>query len=237
MERTITYQFCSHNSDNFYAFLDRIKRFLDDYYAVYFKSEGFSFDIDRFDQQMNPNMILGDIIPSFVEQKKHSFYFTNYPNPKVLFEKIEKIVLEGSKSYQFDNCLVIEFIQPITNEPNTYNPQYNVKDPFTVVFQFNSKYYKNLDDFYERIDLYVNQYFENKLDFLNISHEFFILNKIHEITQCDVVNLYEKQNVLDFHFLNFESPVQLLDLIKSTVSSSEKDTPIVVKLIFEVLPF
>jgi hypothetical protein len=39
---------------------------------------------------MNPNVILGDVIPSFVQHKKHSFYFTNYPNKEILFEKIEK---------------------------------------------------------------------------------------------------------------------------------------------------
>ena len=75
MEKTITYQFCTNNSDNIYAFLDRIKGFLDDYYAVYLKGEGFSFDIDKFDQQMNPNMILGDIIPSFVKHEIQAFYF------------------------------------------------------------------------------------------------------------------------------------------------------------------
>ena len=116
MERTIKYQFCSHNSDNIFAYLNRINKFLEDYYSVYFQKENVSFDIHKFDLQIEPNMVLGDIIPSFVKHEKQSFYFTNYSNPKDLFEKIEKLVLDDYKSYHFDDCLVIEFIQQISNK-------------------------------------------------------------------------------------------------------------------------
>ena len=237
MERTITYQFCSHNSDNIYAYLIRINKFLEDYYSVYFQKEDVSFDIYKFDQQMEPNMVIGDIIPSFVKHEKKSFYFTNYSNPKVLFEKIEKLVLDGYRSYDLDHCLVLEFIQPITNETNSFIPQYDVKDPFKVIFQFNSRYYRTTQDFYDRIHLYINQYYSNELDYLNISHEFFIKHKTHEITHCDIVNSFEKNNVFDFLLLNFKSPIDLEVELKSKIDSVENDNPIVVKLIFEVLPF
>ena len=68
MERTIKYQFCSHNSDNIYAYLNRINKFLEDYYSVYFQKEDVSFDNSsqyEFHSKNSLTIQVKDLVGSF----------------------------------------------------------------------------------------------------------------------------------------------------------------------------
>ncbi len=124
----IIYQFCLHNYKNQFEMLNRISNTLENYKKEMMPLENHCYNLDFFKDKNE--VVLVDIIPSFMIQEIHSYDFDEYDNEVEMLDSITNTTLNFMReNLDPEKTLVIHLIHSI-------KPIDNVE---TVVYYLNKK--------------------------------------------------------------------------------------------------